>query len=287
MDQTFLSLKILKDAGVYSPDSGLNLTIGNCPIDLIPFDDDILSLELPSCSRDCYLSNDTTSISMVAGSLQKLQRMFGTIANVKCKGKLAKVAYDLWNRLEKEDNSSKDSSAHTAEGEIDTVLLIDRAVDWVSPLVTPLTYEALIDEIIGINHGLVPVVPDAAEKEAARKEGRKPITYLRLNNNDELFMNLRDCSINSVGPYLQEKSKNIRELYKSCPTQDGTVKDIQQFVKKIPHLKRSFESIQHHIGLTEQVGRIDGAIKCESYGVVGTIGFVYAIRWDMSDHYTT
>ena len=254
IQQTFLSLKILKDAGVYSPDSGPHLTIGNCPIDLIPFDDDIMSLELPACTRDCYLSNDTTSISMVAGSLQKLQRMFGTIANVKCKGKLAKVAYDLWSRMEKEEDSSTSSSARAAEGEIDTVLLIDRAVDWVSPLVTPLTYEALVDEIVGINHGLVPVVPDAAEKEEARKEGRKPVTYLRLNNNDELFMNLRDISINSVGPYLQERSKNIRELYKSRPTTDGSVKDIQDFVKKIPHLKRGFESIQHHIRLTEQVG---------------------------------
>ena len=254
LHQTFLSLKILKDAGVYSPDSGPNLTIGNCPIDLIPFDDDIMSMELPSCTRDCYLSNDTTSISMVAGSLQKLQRMFGTISNVKCKGKLAKIAYDLWNRMEKEEDSSTSSHTRGTEGEIDTVLLIDRAVDWISPLVTPLTYEALVDEIVGINHGLVTVVPDAAEKEEARKEGRKPVTYLRLNNNDELFMNLRDLSVSSVGPYLQERAKTIRDLYKSSPTVDGTVKDIQDFVKKIPHLRRSFQSIQHHIRLAEQVG---------------------------------
>ena len=255
MPQTFLSLKILKDAHVYPRTTGPPITIGNCPIDLIPFDDDIMSLELPTCGRDCYLSNDTTSISMVAGSLQKLQRMFGTIANVKYKGHLAKIAYDLWTRLEKEDNSTNDSGARAAEGEIDTVVLLDRSVDWVSPLVTPLTYEALIDEIIGINHGLVNVVPDADEKEAARKDGRQPVTYLRLNNNDELFMNMRDSCINNVGPYLNEKSKHIRQLYKSCPTQDGSVKDIQDFVKKIPHLKRLFESTQYHIGLTEQVRR--------------------------------
>jgi len=82
------------------------------------------------------------------------------------------------------------------------------------------------------------------------------VTYLRLNNNDELFMNLRDLCINSVGPYLQDRSRNIRDLYKARPTTDGTVKDIQDFVKKIPHLKRSFESIQHHIRLTEQVTKI-------------------------------
>jgi hypothetical protein len=37
---------------------------------------------------------------------------------------------------------------------------IDREVDLVSPLVTPLTYEGLVDEIIGIENGRIKV--DAA-----------------------------------------------------------------------------------------------------------------------------
>ena len=35
--------------------------------------------------------------------------------------------------------------------QIDALLLIDREVDLLSPLVTQLTYEGLIDEIFGIN----------------------------------------------------------------------------------------------------------------------------------------
>lgn len=34
--------------------------------------------------------------------------------------------------------------------EIDTLVVLDRDVDLYSPMVTPLTYEGLIDEIIGI-----------------------------------------------------------------------------------------------------------------------------------------
>lgn len=34
---------------------------------------------------------------------------------------------------------------------------IDREVDLVSPLVTPLTYEGLVDEIIGIDNGRIKV----------------------------------------------------------------------------------------------------------------------------------
>ena len=36
--------------------------------------------------------------------------------------------------------------------EIDAVVFLDRSVDLISPMCTPLTYEALIDEILGIEH---------------------------------------------------------------------------------------------------------------------------------------
>ena len=37
--------------------------------------------------------------------------------------------------------------------QIDMILLIDREVDMVTPLCTQLTYEGLIDEIIGVHNG--------------------------------------------------------------------------------------------------------------------------------------
>ena len=38
--------------------------------------------------------------------------------------------------------------------EIDNLILIDRHVDMVTPMLTQLTYEGLIDEIIGIKFGM-------------------------------------------------------------------------------------------------------------------------------------
>ena len=39
------------------------------------------------------------------------------------------------------------------EPEIDTLILLDRGVDVVSPLVTPLTFEALVDQVFHIDSG--------------------------------------------------------------------------------------------------------------------------------------
>jgi hypothetical protein len=42
--------------------------------------------------------------------------------------------------------------------QIDSLVIIDRAVDLVSPLCTQLTYEGLVDEYYGIHNGIEKVV---------------------------------------------------------------------------------------------------------------------------------
>ena len=49
--------------------------------------------------------------------------------------------------------SEEESDLSVAEPEIDTLILLDRGVDLVTPLVLPLTYEALVDHIMSIDSG--------------------------------------------------------------------------------------------------------------------------------------
>ena len=64
------------------------------------------------------------------------------------------IQCDMVERIGKEDSGAVDSSI---KSEIDTLFVIDRDVDLITPMVTPLTYEALIDEIIGIESGAIKV----------------------------------------------------------------------------------------------------------------------------------
>ena len=61
--------------------------------------------------------------------------------------------------------------------EIDTCVILDRSVDYVSALVTPLTYEALIDEMLGIENGAI--YEDVKNLSETREERRKK-SYLLL-----------------------------------------------------------------------------------------------------------
>ncbi len=127
--------------------------------------------------QECYVEEDLSCLSYVARAVMDLQKRFGTIPNVKSKGLLSKVRHscsvaallrgligacvwsaavqmvvDMITRFRKEEGS--DATA-TVEPEIDTLILLDRGVDLVTPLMLPLTFEALVDHIIGIDTGVV------------------------------------------------------------------------------------------------------------------------------------
>ena len=56
---------------------------------------------------------------------------------------------------------------------IDTLVIIDREVDFATPLLTPLTYEGLIDEVIGIQSGYIKVNESIIGSEAEENKGKK------------------------------------------------------------------------------------------------------------------
>ena len=57
------------------------------------------------------------------------------------------VVADLLDRMRRQLTLARDLPP-----QIDAIVLLDRSVDLVTPLSTPLTYEALIDEIYGIKN---------------------------------------------------------------------------------------------------------------------------------------
>ena len=133
------------------------------------------------------------------------------------------------------------------------MVLLDREVDLFSCLLTPLTYEGLIDDCVGIDNGRVKVdaavlgdekdvppplqLPSSTSSSASSNaqqqqvlaaaiassaadsggEGKKyqpgEKVALPLNNSDNVFKECRDLSIEALGTYLQEKAILIRKKY--------------------------------------------------------------------------
>ena len=77
-------------------------------------------------------------------------------------------------------------------GTIDTLIMIDRQVDLVTPMCTALTYEALIDSLIGIKAGYAQIdtsflKSEEDEEQAGAGRKSKSKTSYALNSNDKLY----------------------------------------------------------------------------------------------------
>ena len=182
--RSFICEKVLKDEGVYG-----SLKLHEYHLGLLPFENDVMSLELSDTLRNCDINGDQTSLFYVARSVLDLQSMFGMCPRLYAKGAMGCSVievrlfsflffffsnlltgqsdrrdsflsfplfflFKLMTRLRTEEHAIGGGRAEEEEmrPEIDAVVFLDRSVDLISPMCTPLTYEALIDEILGIEH---------------------------------------------------------------------------------------------------------------------------------------
>eukprot|EP00002_Diphylleia_rotans_P012490 TRINITY_DN2441_c0_g1_i2.p1 TRINITY_DN2441_c0_g1~~TRINITY_DN2441_c0_g1_i2.p1 ORF type:complete len:518 (-),score=94.82 TRINITY_DN2441_c0_g1_i2:652-2205(-) len=238
--RTMICENVLEEEGVYG-----DVSILEYPLDLIPFDDDILSLEMDTTYRECVLDGDKTSLFYVAQSLMKMQSLFGIIPNVKGKGHSAKLVLDMMLRMRKEMGSSEP----TNPPEIDTLILIDREADLVTPMMTQLTYEGLIDEVFRISNGFVDMEPDDLGVQA--KPGQKKVK-IPLNSNDKLYSEIRDLNFSKVGPELNKKAREINANYQERHSAQ-TVSQIRDFMKKLTSLKQEHQSLGLHTAIAEKI----------------------------------
>jgi hypothetical protein len=195
----------LKEKGVL----GDNIIIDELNLDFLPIDTDLLSMESNDGFRDLYLNNDSTLILNLAHGLVTLQQLYGIIPNVFVKGDKAKQCYDSMMRMQREvpDNEKK------VPTQIENLILIDRSIDLVTPMMIPATYEALLDEVFGIqfNRIEVPTTSFSADFREAQKIdiGTQEKVAVRLLSSDQLYSDTRYLHMISVNKILQAGARAV------------------------------------------------------------------------------
>jgi vacuolar protein sorting-associated protein 33A len=86
--RSLLCDKYLEEEGIYG-----DVTLGEFHLDIIPFDDDIISLDLHNSFRDIFLEGDTTIVQMLSNALMKFQILYGFFPKVIGKGDQSNVFY--------------------------------------------------------------------------------------------------------------------------------------------------------------------------------------------------
>lgn len=153
---TALVHKILNSTGIAAAP---NVSIHRLQLDIFPLETDVLSLEYDDALREAEVEGTpSTLISTVARSMLKLQDVVGKIPRIQALGPLGEeVVRKFLNLTVDEYLASKQQEevnpGPVQGGDVVAMVVIDRKVDLVTPMVTPLTYEGLLDEVVGIDCG--------------------------------------------------------------------------------------------------------------------------------------
>ncbi|KAK4385634.1 Vacuolar protein-sorting-associated protein 33 [Sesamum angolense] len=243
------------------------LSIGEVPLYMIPLDEDVLSFELDLAQKE-YLADGDTSLWHIAKSIHNLEFSFGVIPNVRAKGKAATRVADILNRMQAEEPVN---TSDMGIPEINTLVLLDREVDMVTPMCSQLTYEGLLDEFLGVNDGAVEL---DASIMGVQQEGKK--IKVPLNSSDKLFKEIRDLNFEVVVQVLRQKATSMKQDYTEISTTSQTVSELKDFVKKLnslPEMTRHINLAQHLSTFTSKpsfLGRLDmeqTLVEAQSYDI--------------------
>jgi len=263
---------------------------------MIPFDEDVLSMEVGEGFKSMALDGDPSILNDVARSLIQIQILSGGWAPiVKGKGPNAVRVWQLMQRLRREGGFQADAgrvvgssgsataaaaaanSASSYSNEIDSIIILDRSVDLVTPLLTQTTYEGLLDELIGIKNSYIDaeadIVPSFSTAAAVVKSAssssspssstppaggspsEKPKKLLLLNSADSLFKETRDLNFRVLGPLLHRKAEYIAKTYSSRHSAQ-TVTEMHEFMKRFKSAHNEHNLLQTHIRLAEKCSQV-------------------------------
>ncbi|GAA6013482.1 hypothetical protein JCM8202_000701 [Rhodotorula sphaerocarpa] len=255
---TSLCSTALSDLGVLG-----SLEIQELQLGLIPLEKDVLSLEYEETYRKVELDGDTSAIYDLARCIMTLQRAFGPMPRLIGKGDSAKRLVDLLKRFRAEQPSTASQGAPLANGVIDSMIVLDRQVDMVSALCTQLTYEGLVDEVLGIRHSHIDVDPNLLNPPPPASTStptqasmniptRRKRKHLLSSSTDQLFSELRDQNFAVVGNVLNRTARRLNEDYEKRH-QAKTAAELRQFVGQLGGLQSEHQALRLHTNLTEQV----------------------------------
>ncbi|KAK5554549.1 Vacuolar protein-sorting-associated protein 33 [Exophiala xenobiotica] len=260
--RTLVSNKILEDEGVLG-----DVNVSELPLYFLPLEDDMLSMEMEDAFHDLYLRNDPSSLYLASKALMQIQQRHGLFPRILGKGDNARKLANLLLRGRKELDADEAATQYTSmpSTTIEQLIIIDRDVDFATPLLTQLTYEGLIDELVGIKHNraevdssIIGAVPQQRPNTGSSSTSPPPAVRqglkrkIQLDSSDPLFEQLRSSNFALIGPHLNKIARRLESDYEGRHSARG-VNELRDFVNKLPGFQQEHQSLAVHTNLADEM----------------------------------
>ena len=129
------------------------------------------------------------------------------------------------------------------------LLLLDRADDPVTPLLSQWTYQAMVHELLGLNNhrvmlkGAPNVPPDLQE--------------VVLDQHDDFFRTNQASNFGELGEAIQTLLHDYQTSTASHSTANlNTIEEMQAFMEKFPELKSQSHTVSKHVAIMGELARL-------------------------------
>ncbi|VBB27016.1 unnamed protein product, partial [Acanthocheilonema viteae] len=125
--------------------SSILKTLESLPLRLFPLYDDFLTLFMDDLPSKLLLDNDWTELQKCASAVRQLELLMGCSPNLRWKGKWAAQVVEIVRKMRTQEETEAVSEHN--DFQISDIILIDRWIDPLTPLLIQLTYAGLVDEV--------------------------------------------------------------------------------------------------------------------------------------------
>jgi hypothetical protein len=257
--RTLVSDQLLEEAGVLGEAS-----VTEWPLYFVELAEDVLSLELDDAVSDLYLRKDPTCIFLSAKALMLQQLKYGLFPRIIGKGDNAKRLADLLIRMRTEAAAGDANSGSgpsflglTPSSTIDSLIIIDREIDFPTVLLTQLTYEGLIDEVFNISANQTEVdssvVGGTAQPPGQSSGSSSMKRKILIDPKDTLYSTLGDSNFAIVGNLLNKVARRLQSTTERNQLATKTTAELRDFVAKLPGYQAEQASLKLHTSLAEEI----------------------------------
>ncbi|VDP35657.1 unnamed protein product [Schistosoma mattheei] len=225
--------------------------ISEFPLTIVPVECDVLSMEDSQCFANYSISERQDGVYQFVQGLMRFQSIFGLFPKIYAKGEKAIGVAKMLRRMSDEAKVTNEhqpsvTALDEIESQTELLILIDRAVDPLTPLLNQLTYAGLVDEKWGIRFGICRPCFQA-ENESSKK--------FLLNSSDVVYAEIRDQKFSEVGLILSKITKEISTLVTNSSVlcthfkQSKSAKeltDLRVAVSRIPEIRSKQSQLEIH-----------------------------------------
>jgi syntaxin-binding protein 1 len=261
------------------PQAGMNLLKGapvmkklksfvELNVDFISFESRVFLFDQPKTIPRLYFPTDHTKLSLVLSSISKplvsLCITCNEFPHVRysslgkagiCKGLATFFDIDM----KKTVSQLQDWKANESR-ERGTLLIVDRSMDPIAPLMHEYTFQAMVNDCLPV-HGEIAELPvslkgaNGLPKPASELEADRAAAELVLSEDDQLWSDFRHKHIGTVMVDVTAKFKEFKTGNKMAQVQGSeksSFKDMIQAMKDMPEYKNMMRKYHKHMSLAQE-----------------------------------